>query len=55
MVDAAGQVIGTVFAEITNSPRGKPGGFAVPNSVVGGELAKALRARRTVGTRSCAD
>jgi S1-C subfamily serine protease len=55
MVDADGQVIGTVFAEITNAPRGKPGGFAVPNNVVGGELAKASRARHPVSTRSCAD
>jgi S1-C subfamily serine protease len=55
MVDAAGQVIGTVFAEITNAPRGKPGGFAVPNHVVSGELAKALRSHRTVSTRGCAD
>jgi uncharacterized membrane protein required for colicin V production len=55
MVDAGGEVIGTVFAEITNAPRGKPGGFAVPNHVVSGELAKALRSRRTVSTKGCAD
>jgi uncharacterized membrane protein required for colicin V production len=55
MINAGGQVIGTVFAEITNAPRGKPGGFAVPNQVVGGELAKALRSHRAVSTRGCAD
>jgi uncharacterized membrane protein required for colicin V production len=55
MVDAGGQVIGTVFAEITNAPRGKPGGFAVPNHVVSGELAKALHSHGTVSTRGCAD
>ncbi|MCL2420196.1 MAG: MarP family serine protease, partial [Conexibacteraceae bacterium] len=46
LVDAAGQVVGTVFAEITNAPAGAPGGFAVPNSVVGHELAVA-RGRRS--------
>jgi S1-C subfamily serine protease len=55
MVDASGQVIGTVFAEITNAPPGKPGGFAVPNSVVRGELNKALHRDRTVSTKGCAD
>ena len=55
MVNAGGEVIGTVFAEITNAPRGKPGGFAVPNRVVSAELSKGLRAHRTVSTRSCAD
>ena len=55
MIDAAGQVVATVFAEVTNAPKDRPGGFAVPNSVVAGELAKARRAMTTVSTRSCAD
>jgi S1-C subfamily serine protease len=55
MVDSAGRVIGTVFAEITNAPRGRPGGFAVPNSVVRGELARARAAHGTVSTQGCAD
>ena len=55
MVNASGEVIGTVFAEITNAPPGKPGGFAVPNSVVRAELDKALHRDRTVSTRGCAD
>jgi S1-C subfamily serine protease len=55
MVDADGQVIGTVFAEITNAPAGKPGGFAVPNAVVSQELAKAREQRGTVSTQGCAD
>ncbi|MBO0767641.1 MAG: MarP family serine protease [Solirubrobacterales bacterium] len=54
MIDSAGQVIATVFAEITNAAKGQPGGFAVPNSVVSSELAKA-GARRPVSTQSCAD
>ena len=54
MVDAAGQVIGTVFAEITNAPPARPGGFAVPNSVVARELALARARHRTVSTRGCA-
>jgi S1-C subfamily serine protease len=55
MVDASGQVIGTVFAEITNAPEGEPGGFAVPDAVVRAELTKARSAHRAVSTRSCAD
>lgn len=54
MVDAAGQVVATVFAAITDAPRGQPGGFAVPDAVVAGELAKAHRARRFVSTDGCA-
>jgi uncharacterized membrane protein required for colicin V production len=54
MVDAAGQVIGTVFAEITNAPAGRPGGFAVPNGVVAHELAVARGRHRAVSTRGCA-
>jgi S1-C subfamily serine protease len=55
MVDASGQVIGTVFAEITNAPEGEPGGFAVPDAVVRAELTKARSAHRAVSTKSCAD
>lgn len=55
MVDASGQVIGTVFAEITNAPKGEPGGFAVPDAVVRAELTKARSAHRAVSTQSCAD
>jgi S1-C subfamily serine protease len=54
MVDASGQVIGTVYAQITNSPKGEPGGFAVPNAVVRGELANASSAHGAVSTQSCA-
>lgn len=52
MVDAAGAVIGTVFAEITNAP---DSGLAVPNSVVGRELRRARDTRHSVSTQSCAD
>jgi S1-C subfamily serine protease len=55
MIDAAGQVIGTVFAQITNAPKGEPGGFAVPDTVVRGELTKARSAHAAVSTESCAD
>lgn len=54
MVDAAGQVVATVFAAITDAPRGHAGGFAVPNGVVRHELAKAAAARHTVGSGQCA-
>jgi S1-C subfamily serine protease len=55
MVDGAGQVVATVFAEVTNAPAGHAGGFAVPNSVVRSELARAGRGKAPVSTRSCAD
>lgn len=54
IVDSAGRVIGTVFAEITNAPPGKPSGLAVPDSVVRQELARAAGATRAVSTRGCA-
>ena len=55
MIDTAGEVIGTVFAQITNAPRGEPGGFAVPDAVVRAELTKARNAHHAVSTQSCAD
>jgi S1-C subfamily serine protease len=55
LVDAGGQVIGTVFAEITNAPANRPSGLAVPDSVVRWELRRAARARRFVSTEGCAD
>jgi S1-C subfamily serine protease len=48
MVDAAGEVVGTVFAATTSGPRG---GFAIPDSVVRVEL---QRAGGTVSTGACA-
>jgi S1-C subfamily serine protease len=55
IVDATGHVLATVFAAITNAPRGHAGGFAVPDSVVRTELARALRHRGTVGSGQCAE
>jgi S1-C subfamily serine protease len=49
MVDAAGEVVGTVFAATTSGPRG---GFAVPNSIVRAELRRA--GGRSVSTGPCA-
>lgn len=54
MIDGAGQVLATVFAAITDAPRGHAGGFAVPDSVVRQELAKAQAAHHTVGSGQCA-
>jgi S1-C subfamily serine protease len=53
MVDAAGQVVATVFAAIVGSSGGS-GGFAVPNGLVRAQLALAARRRTTVGTGQCA-
>jgi S1-C subfamily serine protease len=55
MIDSAGQVAATVFAEITNAPADHPGGFAVPDRVGAAELAKARAMHGTVSTESCAD
>ncbi|HET9093498.1 MAG TPA: MarP family serine protease [Solirubrobacteraceae bacterium] len=55
LVDALGQVVGTVFAEITNAAANDRSGLAVPNRVVAHDLRRALTARHFVSTRSCAD
>jgi S1-C subfamily serine protease len=44
LVDGNGRVMGTVFAATT---QGKPGGYAVPNSVVASELSDATGAVST--------
>lgn len=54
LVDATGQVLATVFAQVTDAPKGEPGGFAVPDSVVASELARGARATAGVSTQSCA-
>ena len=53
LVNGAGQVIGTVFATLTDDTANGPGGLAVPNSVVSSELAKALRQQGTVSSGQC--
>jgi len=53
MVDARGQVVATVFAAITGSASGE-GGFAVPNSLVRGQLKLALPRAHSVSTEGCA-
>jgi hypothetical protein len=53
IVDSAGRVLGTVFAAIVGVP-GAQGGFAVPNSVVRGQLARAASASGSVSTGACA-
>ncbi|MGN6869334.1 MAG: MarP family serine protease [Solirubrobacteraceae bacterium] len=53
MIDAHGRVVATVFAAITGSPTGE-GGFAVPNALVGTQLAKARGRVHSVPTGPCA-
>jgi trypsin-like peptidase/colicin V production protein len=53
LVDAQGQVLATVFAAITGTPR--PGGFAIPNSVVSAVVAQARVRAGAVGTGHCAE
>jgi S1-C subfamily serine protease len=53
IVDAAGAVIGTVFASMTNAPAGQPAGFAVPNSVLRPELARAQARTAAVSSGHC--
>jgi S1-C subfamily serine protease len=55
MVDAAGQVVATVFAAITSGGAGvHRGGFAVPNSLVRSQLRAAESRHGAVSTGSCA-
>jgi S1-C subfamily serine protease len=55
LVDARGQVAGTVFAAITGTPATSGGnGLAVPNAVVRGQLARALSRSGSVSSGSCA-
>jgi S1-C subfamily serine protease len=51
LIDSHGQVLATIFAALTDTPH--PGGFAVPNSVLRPQLAKALARDRSVGTGHC--
>jgi S1-C subfamily serine protease len=53
MVDAAGEVVATVFAAITGPSSGR-GGFAVPNALVRKQLALAASRSQPVSTESCA-
>ena len=55
LVNSAGEVIGTVFAEITNAPKNEQSGLAVPNSIVRAALRKARTARGAVSTQGCAE
>jgi S1-C subfamily serine protease len=51
LIDSHGQVLATIFAALTDTPHS--GGFAVPNSVLRPQLAKALTRDRSVGTVHC--
>ncbi len=52
MIDSRGQVVATVFAALTGTPRA--GGFAVPNALVRAQLAKVGSSARSVSTGRCA-
>ncbi len=53
LIDVDGAVVGTVFAAVTDAPASDPGGFAVPNSVVAVEIARALRSSGQVSSGQC--
>lgn len=54
LIDAGGQVVGTVFAAITGTPASSGGdGLAVPNAVVGAQLARAKSRSGPVGSGPC--
>lgn len=53
LIDGAGAVVGTVFAAVTSAAAGDPGGFAVPNSVVAKEIARARNRDRAVSSGQC--
>jgi S1-C subfamily serine protease len=52
MVDGHGQVVATVFAALTGTPRA--GGFAVPDTLVRGAVRRAQATSEPVGTGRCA-
>jgi S1-C subfamily serine protease len=52
MVDGHGEVVATVFAALTGTPRA--GGFAVPNALVRADLRRARSATAAVSTGHCA-
>ena len=52
MVDGRGQVVATVFAALTGTPRA--GGFAVPDALVRSAVRRAQAASEPVGTGRCA-
>ncbi len=54
LVDAAGQVVGTVFASITGGNTAGGDGLAVPNAIVRKELAVARSHNGPVSTGQCA-
>jgi S1-C subfamily serine protease len=55
MVDAAGQVVATVFAAITGQPAGQgPGGFAIPDRLVAAAVRTAEARTAPVSTEQCA-
>lgn len=55
LVDAAGHVVGTVFAAVTNALPGQgAGGFALPDEVVARQLQIGLRRASPVGSGPCA-
>ena len=53
MVNGRGQVVATVFAALTGTPRA--GGFAVPNDLVRAALRRAEATGGTVMTGHCAN
>jgi hypothetical protein len=53
MVDGRGQVVATVFAALTGTPRA--GGFAIPNNLVGAALRRAEAQSAPVPTGHCAN
>jgi S1-C subfamily serine protease len=53
MVNARGQVVATVFAALTGTPRA--GGFAIPNSLVRAALRRAEAETTSVATGHCAN
>jgi S1-C subfamily serine protease len=53
MIDDQGAVVATVFAALTGTAH--PGGFAVPDSVVRHDLARATGRTTPVGTGACAN
>ena len=53
MVNGRGQVVATVFAALTGTPR--QGGFAIPDNLVRAAVRRAQAASAAVSTGACAN
>lgn len=54
LIAGDGEVLGAVFAEVTNAPKGESEGYAMPSTLLASDLAKAKGRSAAVSTERCA-